>query len=148
MISNHHTTHCCIIHGCKYCEEDCPVATGKVQQEYSCEDCESFYRLGLKPYFHIVSPKEIVLIKEKYQKFVVLPKDAPISLGQIIVLDICEPQQVLNEVENYLKEYCVEKYYQKNILKEYDKYSYQLNAIVISLLDIPNAKVASIELNN
>ena len=148
MISNHLTTHCCIIHGCKYCEEDCPVANGKVQQEYSCEDCESFYRLGLEPYFHIVSPKEIILIKEKYQKFVVLPENAPVSLGQRIILDIHNPEPVRSEVEGYFKEYFVEKYYQKNILKEYDKYSYQLNAIVISLLDIHNAKIASIKLNN
>lgn len=32
-------THCCIIHGCKYSYEDCPVCLGVVKQEYLCEDC-------------------------------------------------------------------------------------------------------------
>ena len=37
-----HQTHCCIIHGCKYGEdEDCPVVTGKVIQTYFCEDCDN-----------------------------------------------------------------------------------------------------------
>ena len=35
-----HKTHCCIIHGCKYGREDCPVVNGEVQQKYLCEDCD------------------------------------------------------------------------------------------------------------
>lgn len=35
-----HTAHCCIAHGCKYSDEDCPVATGKKPQEHTCEICE------------------------------------------------------------------------------------------------------------
>lgn len=34
-----HVTHCCFEHGCKYMDPDCPVATGKLNQEYPCEDC-------------------------------------------------------------------------------------------------------------
>lgn len=34
-----HTTHCCVIHGCKYGEDDCPVALGQEKQEYPCEYC-------------------------------------------------------------------------------------------------------------
>ena len=34
-----HRTHCCRIHGCKYGDEDCPVATGKILQAYACEEC-------------------------------------------------------------------------------------------------------------
>ena len=35
-----HVTHCCLIHGCKYGDdEDCPVASGKMEQFYICEDC-------------------------------------------------------------------------------------------------------------
>jgi hypothetical protein len=34
-----HRTHCCAIHGCKYGDEDCPVASGTIKQEYSCEWC-------------------------------------------------------------------------------------------------------------
>jgi len=32
-------THCCIIHGCKYGHEDCPVYLGKIKQVYLCEYC-------------------------------------------------------------------------------------------------------------
>jgi len=38
-----HRTHCCIKHGCKYGDRDCPVVLGKVLQEYLCEDCNYFY---------------------------------------------------------------------------------------------------------
>lgn len=38
--TNVHTAHCCIRHGCKYGEEDCPVATGKHKQTYPCEICD------------------------------------------------------------------------------------------------------------
>ena len=33
-----HRTHCCVGY-CKYCEDDCPVATGKILPAYKCEDC-------------------------------------------------------------------------------------------------------------
>jgi len=33
-----HVTHCCV-YSCKYCDDDCPVATGKVLPRYKCEDC-------------------------------------------------------------------------------------------------------------
>lgn len=35
-----HKTHCCIIHGCKYGDPNCPVVNGSVKQEYICEYCE------------------------------------------------------------------------------------------------------------
>lgn len=34
-----HQSHCCAKHGCKYNNDDCPVATGQVKQDYPCEDC-------------------------------------------------------------------------------------------------------------
>lgn len=34
-----HVTHCCVLHGCKYGDEDCPVEKGEVEQEYPCEYC-------------------------------------------------------------------------------------------------------------
>lgn len=34
-----HRTHCCVYHGCKYGDEDCPVATKKITQWYPCESC-------------------------------------------------------------------------------------------------------------
>ena len=38
-----HKTHCCIQHGCKYGDDDCPVVLGIIKQEYVCEDCTDFY---------------------------------------------------------------------------------------------------------
>lgn len=34
-----HITHCCVHHGCKYGNEDCPVVLKKVSQQYACETC-------------------------------------------------------------------------------------------------------------
>lgn len=36
-----HNTHCCKIHGCKYCHNDCPVEFGGAEgiQCESCYDC-------------------------------------------------------------------------------------------------------------
>jgi hypothetical protein len=34
-----HVTHCCSS-GCVYCDDDCPVATGKITPSYACEDCD------------------------------------------------------------------------------------------------------------
>jgi hypothetical protein len=36
---NVHTEHCCIVHGCKYGDHDCPVQTKKQQQSSECEAC-------------------------------------------------------------------------------------------------------------
>lgn len=37
-----HITHCCVTHGCKYGDLDCPVETKKSSQSYACEDCCNF----------------------------------------------------------------------------------------------------------
>lgn len=34
-----HEGHCCVIHGCKYGDEDCPVLLRKTKQDYTCESC-------------------------------------------------------------------------------------------------------------
>lgn len=34
-----HNSHCCVDHGCKYGDDDCPVVLGKVPGIY-CEQCE------------------------------------------------------------------------------------------------------------
>lgn len=33
-----HKTHCCRKHGCKYGDDDCPVVSGEIKQEYPCQD--------------------------------------------------------------------------------------------------------------
>lgn len=37
-----HASHCCVMHGCKYREDDCPVVNKVVEQEYVCEVCYDF----------------------------------------------------------------------------------------------------------
>ena len=34
-----HATHCCVEHGCKYGDPDCPVKRLRVKQEHPCEWC-------------------------------------------------------------------------------------------------------------
>jgi len=36
-----HETHCCVLHGCKYGSENCPVKNGKIIQQYPCPDCSN-----------------------------------------------------------------------------------------------------------
>ena len=36
-----HASHCCFQHGCKYGDDDCPVASGQVEQLYDCEWCDN-----------------------------------------------------------------------------------------------------------
>lgn len=44
---NVHTEHCCFEHGCKYGEDDCPVATGLQKQSYPCEACDGVIATSL-----------------------------------------------------------------------------------------------------
>jgi|14BtaG_2_1085337.scaffolds.fasta_scaffold00006_36 hypothetical protein len=39
MCEGVHTEHCCVIHGCKYRDEDCTVVTYQKRQSFLCEDC-------------------------------------------------------------------------------------------------------------
>jgi len=34
-----HASHCCVYHGCKYFDDDCPVISGETHQQYPCEEC-------------------------------------------------------------------------------------------------------------
>lgn len=34
-----HIGHCCVYHGCKYGDEDCPVVLELEEQKYPCETC-------------------------------------------------------------------------------------------------------------
>lgn len=36
---NVHKNHCCILHGCKYGDGNCPVVSGEIKQKYKCEQC-------------------------------------------------------------------------------------------------------------
>lgn len=34
-----HTEHCCLKHGCKYCDKNCTVTTKQKLQSFPCEAC-------------------------------------------------------------------------------------------------------------
>jgi len=56
-----HVTHCCVVHGCKYGDKDCPVATGELDQKYPCEDCHSPHDyFGLMKYPHGALVKNLI----------------------------------------------------------------------------------------
>jgi hypothetical protein len=38
---NVHTEHCCVIHGCKYGDPDCPVENRRQRQTHLCEWCDN-----------------------------------------------------------------------------------------------------------
>ena len=57
-----HRTHCCIVHGCKYGDGDCPVVNADVEQIYLCEDCQN----NLNPMSHFVGEKDKTVKKKKY----------------------------------------------------------------------------------
>ena len=54
-----HASHCCILHGCKYAYDDCPVVKGKIKQLYLCETCTEY--AGIKDWdiFEKMKNKEI-----------------------------------------------------------------------------------------
>jgi hypothetical protein len=35
-----HVGHCCLEHGCKYGDKNCPVANGRLAAEFPCEQCD------------------------------------------------------------------------------------------------------------
>lgn len=34
-----HLNHCCSVHGCKFKDDDCPVVSGLLKQNYPCREC-------------------------------------------------------------------------------------------------------------
>lgn len=74
-----HRTHCCVLHGCKYGEDEvCPVVQKVVIQDYLCECC------SMDAY---TSVNELFEFQEKHKK--------------------CEEFQNLKEIEDHkiLKDY-------------------------------------------
>mgnify|MGYP001610754264 CR=1 FL=1 len=52
-----HTSHCCVLHGCKYGYSNCPVCLRKADQEHICEDCSEDGIRNLKDIRGILSGK-------------------------------------------------------------------------------------------
>ena len=59
-ITDVHTRHCCILHGCKYGDTDCTVTTGKAIQEFTCEECKDD---GIYTVERIIFEKKSTIIK-------------------------------------------------------------------------------------
>jgi len=83
-----HETHCCFEHGCKYGNEDCPVAIGLTKQIYDCEFCgEDLYPEMTKIEGYVFTPEELKQLLEEYTNRIVneigLVKTTSVELNAI-----------------------------------------------------------------
>jgi hypothetical protein len=53
-----HRSHCCILHGCKYGDENCPVKNRVVIQTYPCEECNSIGVKTVQDLFELMNNKK------------------------------------------------------------------------------------------
>ena len=55
-----HVGHCCVAHGCKYGDKNCPVVNKKLFQRYVCEQCaeDGIFMEDLVPIFKKQSTEE------------------------------------------------------------------------------------------
>lgn len=64
-----HRTHCCVLHGCKYGDDDsCPVVNKEIEQKYPCMDCpdsleEAFQEVNRKYHEYLESIEELEFMK-------------------------------------------------------------------------------------
>jgi len=69
-----HETHCCIIHGCKYGDSDCPVSLGEAPQVFPCEDCDTDLIISLEGFEEVARLKEFELkyyrLLKKYKELI------------------------------------------------------------------------------
>lgn len=61
-----HKGHCCVKHGCKYGEPDCPVVNQVVEQSYTCEDCSDE---GIKSVADLITLKDVDKVKEMFNHY-------------------------------------------------------------------------------
>lgn len=87
MHDNVHTTHCCVYHGCKYGDEDCPVVNRIQPQKYCCEDCASYMKLSNEIYKE-VDIETHILVSRGYQRAFIYPKEQNLEVGQVIIMDV------------------------------------------------------------
>jgi hypothetical protein len=53
-----HQSHCCIIHGCKYGDKDCPVENKLIIQTYPCEECDNIGVKSIQDLFDLMEKKK------------------------------------------------------------------------------------------
>lgn len=56
-----HEATCCTIHGCKYSEEECPVVSKEIKQQYLCPDCHETFN-------NMDDVVEILLVQNKIKE--------------------------------------------------------------------------------
>lgn len=84
ILTGVHVNHCCIIHGCKYGDEDCPVERGKVKQAYLCEDCGGgFYEYGIPEHkcWEIINNRFIEMNKERQSEVFIVERLLDLNEG-------------------------------------------------------------------
>jgi len=60
-----HGSHCCKKHGCKYCDDDCPVVLGTEEQEYRqicCDDEDRYLKDAYKTILSIMRKNNIKIL--------------------------------------------------------------------------------------
>lgn len=113
-----HITHCCVLHGCKYGDEDCPVVTQEAVQKYECEDCSgsilpAFFNLGVKKVnAHLL---DILLQKEGVESTLIVDEALEIETNQLIQayaegLQENQWQEAIDEALKYMRK---DSYYLK-----------------------------------
>lgn len=58
-----HKGHCCVKHGCKYGDPNCPVVKQVVEQSNICEECSDE---GIQNVFELIRFEDIDKIKEVF----------------------------------------------------------------------------------
>ena len=74
-----HRTHCCKLHGCKYGDENCPVADGTIMQDYPCERC------GMDDNIHSITELEQVI---EIRSLTVQERKKAIQIGIDGIIDL------------------------------------------------------------
>lgn len=99
-----HQTHCCIIHGCKYLDDDCPVVNKVIEQSYLCEDCEPHYN----PWVSTTVELEIEvfeLLKFGKKKYHVFDKSKySLVVGQILEFKNSINDEKLMKIVSFIEE--------------------------------------------
>lgn len=97
-----HETHCCVHHGCKYGNEDCPVFSGEIIQKYGCEDCPQYFKPGFSHIIN-VSEEQFTPIQEgKQTYFIFVTKDYDVEKGHTMVFKSGDKTvtRVISRVDN------------------------------------------------
>lgn len=147
MASNVHTTHCCVLHGCKYCDEDCPVANGLQEQEYSCDDCAPYMRTSKQHLYIDVDVYTHLSMRMGYQKSLVFKDGQNVEVGQILKVNLKSRENLVEDVKRVYKEFCRESYHEKDDIDYYENnIIFLLMGHISHIINVGNMKVASIKI--